>query len=400
VSILSFAFFSRKPDGLERGGEDEPTKGLESASATVRLRRLLQADAFNSHADPEPPEEPISPAADECVGPPEATDGSGSSESHAPSVATTIPVPASESSSEHPVERHRQDSSVFLAPVDDGSGAESEARRLSEMEISRVREQAARVQDASEKRLARMEHELAGATDRAHTAVALKRAAELEIARIREETGRKLAHLEQQLAAAAYKAQAEAARRRATELEIERVRQETARSSRLRGDQQAVAERAAAIAFDLAVAALQRHGDDASTPEIPLKRPTVRSAKSKKTTTSKARAKTVVKKPRTRTAAGKPSKAASTKTAHTVSKRSSASTGKKSAVSARKKTSASEARAKTVVKKSRTATASSKSSKAVSTASTKTARAVSKRSSAKAGQEPVVAARRRASKRA
>ena len=116
-------------------------------------------------------------------------------------MATTIPVPASERSHEHPAEQYRQDTCVLLAPVDAGHGSESEARRSSEIEMARVREQLARVQDETKKSLAQMNHRLAAATDKAQTAVALKNAAELEIARIRAETEQKLARMEEQLAA-------------------------------------------------------------------------------------------------------------------------------------------------------------------------------------------------------
>ena len=153
MSILSFTFFSRNPDGLERGGEDEPPKGSESADATARLRRLLQADTFNSKVALERAEAPVSGATVERgVGPPEGTDGSGSSESHVPSMATTIPVPASERSHEHPAEQYRQDTGVLLAPVDAGRGSESEARRSSEIEMARVWERLERFSKSSSTR--------------------------------------------------------------------------------------------------------------------------------------------------------------------------------------------------------------------------------------------------------
>ena len=197
MSILSFAFFERNSAGREPSGENEPP-GSESASAAVRL---LQADTSNSYRVRNP-EAPAGPATDEGVaGPTEATHSSGSSESDALSMVTTIPVPASQSLDEHAVEQHRQDVSVLVATVDAGHGSESEARRSSDMDIAGVREQLARVQDETEKRLAQMNHQLTAATDKAQTAVALKSTAELEIGRIREETERKLARMEEQLAA-------------------------------------------------------------------------------------------------------------------------------------------------------------------------------------------------------
>ena len=157
--------------------------------------------------------------------------------------------------------------------------------------MARVREQLARVQDETKKSLAQMNHRLAAATDKAQTAVALKNAAELEIGRIRSETEQKLARMEQQLAAAGHQVQVEAARRRVTELEIARLREETSRRPLLRGDQ-------ATIASDCTTAAPQPRGDDAPLPATALKKPTTRSAKTKKITTSEARTKTVVKKSR------------------------------------------------------------------------------------------------------
>lgn len=133
-----------------------------------------------------------------------------------------------------------------------------------------------------------MDHELAVATDKAQTAVALKNTAELEIGRIREETERKLSHMEEQLAAAGNQVQVEAAWRRATDLELARLRQDTARRPLLRGDQQAAGDQAAATAFNCTAAALQPQGDDGTPPATPLKRPTTRSVKSKKTTTAEA----------------------------------------------------------------------------------------------------------------
>ena len=225
MSILSFAFFGRNSNSYPSPREDEPSGDGETVSAAFRLREMLKADTLKSTNPPPPPEVPA-----------------------VSSTAESAQKDVAETEDGHTHEHSRQSSSALLIATGDGEREEAAARGAVEAELARVREQFARMKDENEKRLARMDLQLAAATDKAQTVVALKRTAELELGRIREVTDRALARMKRELAMAVDHVQVEAARRQAAEAEIARLKEETAQRLAEMGQQLHAAGEVAAAA--------------------------------------------------------------------------------------------------------------------------------------------------------